>query len=148
MGTASMNPMATRSRPLPTRRLDLTQVVSVMVVVATVAFGVWLIVSPLRMPPRIDLTINNATPFDVIVEAGAPDGEGRVMIGTAERGREVRFEDKVDLGVEWEFSFRYGGVDGGVLQVSRSELETSGWRITVPLYVGDALAEGGLGPAA
>lgn len=143
-----MNPMATRSRPLPTRRVDLTQVVSVIVVAATAAFGVWLIASPLRLPPRIDLTINNATPFDIIVEAGAADGQGMVMIGTAERGREVRFEDKVDQGDEWEFSFRYAGVDGGVLRVSRSELESSGWRITVPRHVGDALAEAGLGPTA
>lgn len=148
MGTASMNPMATRSRPLPTRRLDVTQVVSVLVVAATSLFGSWLIVGPLRLPSRVDLSIDNATPFDLVVEAGAPGGSGTVIIGTAERGSEVSFEDKIDQGDEWEFSFRYAGVDGGIVRMTRAELEAAGWRVSVPREVGDALVEAGLGPTA
>lgn len=143
-----VNRTATRPRRAPASRPDLTEALSVLVVAATAAVAVWLVVGPLQLPERVDVTVDNDTPFDLVVEAGTPDGAGSVVLGTAGRGREIAFRDKVDQGDEWVFSFSYGGVDAGAVQLGRAELESSGWRVTVPRRVADVLVDAGLGPTA
>jgi hypothetical protein len=45
------------------------------------------------------------------------------------------------------FRFRYAGVDGGEVVVSRNDLEGSRWRVRVPEEVGTRLTQAGLGPS-
>lgn len=143
-----MSSTATRSRPASTRRLDPARAVPFIVMVATTGAGLWLVVGPLRLPSRVDLTVENRTPFDLVVAAGAADGDGVVVVGTVGRAQQVTLRDKVDQGDDWVFTFRYGGVDGGDLRVGRDELEAAGWRVVVPDRVGDVLLDAGLEPTA
>jgi hypothetical protein len=53
----------------------------------------------------------------------------------------------IDQGEQWVFRFTYGGVDGGELVVPRTELEASGWKVTVPQQFAERMRAAGVGPS-
>ena len=53
-----------------------------------------------------------------------------------------------DQGARWRFRFSYGGTFAGELTLTRAQLQLDGWRVTIPVEVGQRLAEAGLPPTA
>lgn len=100
----------------------------------------------LSLPPTVDrLTISNPTVYDIHVAVGDGDGSWMPVI-TVGHGNTATTADVIDQGDVWEFRFRGQGRAGGELTISRDDLETAGWRLTIPAEVGEQLAELGAPP--
>ena len=93
-------------------------------------------------PPIVErVTINNNTGYDLDVQLSGPDGEGWLPAGIVEAGSERTSEQVVDQGEVWTFRFLHWGDNVGELSISRSELESNGWQVAVPLEVEERLRE-------
>jgi hypothetical protein len=105
-----------------------------------------LIVAPSLAPASLvaRLAIDNPTAFDINVDVAGGEGGGWFPLGTIDRETESVLEEVVDPGSTWVFRFSYGGVDGGELAVSRSELRGAGWQLAVPPGVSERLTAAGL----
>lgn len=94
--------------------------------------------------PRI--TFENPTDYALSIEVRPGDDPAWTSAGSvAQRSTEV-VEEVVDQGDIWVFRFDSQGRAGGELQVTRAELEQSGWRVEVPHEVGARLAQQGAPP--
>jgi hypothetical protein len=141
-----MSPVITPRRQAPTRNIRPALGVAFLlaVFVAAEAFALWQI----RTPGFVDqVTIENPDVHDVEVDVGDADRKRWLGLGTAAREASRTFESVIDPGDTWVFRFRYGGVDGGEVVVSRDDLESNGWRVRVPAEVGARLTQAGLGPS-
>ncbi|MGH8972511.1 MAG: hypothetical protein ACRD0C_04840 [Acidimicrobiia bacterium] len=104
----------------------------------------WAVRTP-GFPDR--LTVENPGTHNVEVDVGDAERDRWLGLGTATRKASRTFESVIDQGDIWVFRFRYGGVDGGEVVVSRDDLEGNGWRVRVPEQVGTRLTQAGLGPS-
>jgi hypothetical protein len=141
-----MSPVITRPRPASarsiTRTLGLAFVLAVFVSGET--FALWAI----RTPGFLDrVTIENPDVHNLEIEVGDADRDRWLGLGTATREASRTFQSVIDQGDTWVFHFRYGGVDGGEVVVSRDDLRGSRWRVRVPEEVGARLTQAGLGPS-
>lgn len=141
-----MTPVATRPRSStpPTVLAGLA-----LVAVATV--GVLFVVLRLSSdePSFVGrVTIVNPHVYKVNVEVKGPEGARWTELGTVRRETDKAIEEVADQGSLWVFRFSYGGEQGGEIAVSRTALETSGWRVTVPPEVGERFRQAGLQPSA
>jgi hypothetical protein len=127
----------TRSRPSradrPARSLGRyvrADAAAIIIAIAAVLV-VGLIV--LAEPGRVgQLSVTNASEYDIGIEITS--GEGGTWLPFAVIGqRSTReFQDVLDQGNTWVFSFRSQGRDGGEMTMSRADLAAAGWKITVP----------------
>jgi len=125
-----MNPVASKPRtsPVHSRGDRLT----VILAIATGAALFMAMASALRPPPHVHrIDISNPHEWNVEVGLTRPIRNGALPIGRVERNRTESFWEVLDQGDTWSFQFTYGGVDGGRLLVSRSDLQRSRWKITV-----------------
>ena len=107
-----------------------------------------LVSSGSRLPAYVDdITVVNPHQWDVGVEVTGAEREGWLVMGTVDRGASHDFEHVIDQGAQWVFRFTYGGVDGGELVVPRSELETSGWKVSVPEQFAQRMRAAGMSPS-
>ena len=108
-------------------------VAAVLLALVTIALAV-----ALRGAGYVNLSITNASEFDILVEARSTHpgwmGVGYVAPKSTEEIREV-----ADQGPVWIFRFTAQGVVGGELQLSRRALEANEWRVSVPKEVIDQL---------
>ncbi len=125
--------------------------------VAAVVAWTTLVLSPLLLVSGLtagepsfvpEVTVDNPLVYKVNVDVKPADGDGWSSLGTVRRETSKTVEQVVDQGPTWTFRFTYGGEPGGEMTVSRSELRTGGWRVTVPPEVGDRLRQAGLRPSA
>lgn len=94
------------------------------------------------------LTVDNPTVYQVNVDV-SPSGDGDWLdLGSVGRERTKTIEQVGDQGPQWVFRFSYGGVDGGRVTLSRTELTASHWTVKVPSEVGERLRTAGLQPSA
>src|SRR4051794_12940071 len=99
-----------------------------------VCFAVVIVVVLLRARPPAtvhEITVRNPHRWDAHI-AVSSDGTGVLGLGTVGRQRTSAFQDVIDHGRRWVFSFQYGGVDGGTLVLTRTQLDRTDWAITVP----------------
>jgi hypothetical protein len=102
----------------------------------------------LSLPPRIDrITITNPTVYDISVAVSDGDGEDWVSVLTVGHDGTDSRTNVIDQGDTWQFHFRGQGRDGGELTVTRPELVASDWQLTIPVEVGERLAELGAPPS-
>lgn len=94
---------------------------------------------------RITFVNNGAFPAEVAV-SGSPDS-GWVGIGVALDNERTVFEEVLDQGEGWVFRFDYVGKHQVELEISRSELEESGWTVEVPPEFDAKLRELGYSPS-
>jgi hypothetical protein len=104
--------------PVRARRYTLPAIVAIVLVVAG-AFLLGRSVEPAHFVDRV--TVVNGTAFSVDVDVA--DGDSTVSLGTAPAGETEAFHDVVDQGSTWVFRFRYAGLAGGELHLTRAELE-------------------------
>jgi hypothetical protein len=122
--------------------LGLAFVLAVFVAVET--FAVWAV----RAPGSLDrVTIENPNVHNLEIDVGDADRDRWLGLGTATREASRTFESVIDQGDTWVFRFRYGGIDGGQVVVSRDDLKSNRWRVLVPEEVGTRLTQAGLGPS-
>jgi hypothetical protein len=141
-----MNPVLTRP---PSSSARLARIGAVIVVSA---IGVAALIAVTRMVQSdvsyVRLTIENPSPYLVIVEVAGASRDGWLDLAAVDRGRTRVVEEVHDQGHEWVFRFSYGGVQAGELVMRRDQLVNDGWKITVPTEVADRLREAGLSESA
>ncbi|HEV2070539.1 MAG TPA: hypothetical protein VGR26_12160 [Acidimicrobiales bacterium] len=144
-----MNPsVVSRPRPQPIphakRRDEL-----LYIALALALLGLVTLVSPtLELPPVIpELTVENSHQWNVSVTITDADREASLAVGALGRETTQTFLKIIDQGERWIFSFRYGGIDGGELVLSRTELEEAGWQITVPEEFAIRMRTAGFSPS-
>ena len=94
----------------------------------------------LRGAPKVpQVEVLNRSDLLVDVDVSGASREGWLEVATARPGTVTTTRDVVDQGDTWYFRFRWAGIDGGELRMSRAELEDAGWRISVPDRVVAAL---------
>ena len=120
-------------------------VAAAVVVVAVLAMA---LVARLSSGPSTvrPLTIENPTAYALDVEVRAAADSAWTSAGFVPQRSTAVVEEVVDQGAVWVFRFDSQGRSGGELQMTRSELEDAGWRVTVPADVGKRLAESGAPP--
>ena len=122
----------------------MTFAVAGAAVLAMVAF----LLAEARTPSYVAaLTVVNPHQWDVGVEVTGAQRDGWLGMGTVDRTASHGFAQVIDQGKHWVFRFSYAGVDGGELVVPRSELEASGWKVTVPEHFAERMRAAGVGPS-
>lgn len=139
-----MSPVLTRPRPqaAPAR---LGREIALLAAAGLVALAVILGASAaVEGPSYIDrLTIHNATPYAVEIDVASGLGGARLDLGPVSPGERHDFSTVVDHGDRWVVRVSSAGIDGGQLEVSRSELERRGWVVTLSDAVSARLAANG-----
>lgn len=140
--------VVSRPRPQPVpqakRRDELLYIAVALAVVGLVT----LIAPALELPPVVpELTVENPHQWNVSVTVTDADRDASLAVGALARETTQTFLTTVDQGELWIFSFRYGAVDGGVLELSRAELEEAGWEITVPDEFAARMRTAGFAPS-
>ncbi len=90
------------------------------------------------------IEIVNPTEYDLLVDVRSREDGPRLRLGIANHGTESLMEQVVDLGENWIFAFNYLGEEVGSAKITRSELESAGWRVVIPEEVGAKLREQGV----
>lgn len=141
-----MSPVITRPRPAPAR--NITRVLGLAFVLAAFVAAETFALLATRTPAFLDqVTIENPDVHNLEIDVGDTDRDGWLGLGTATRGASRTFQSVIDQGDTWVFRFRYAGVDGGEVVMSRDDLRGSRWRVRVPEKVGVRLTQAGLGPS-
>ena len=136
-----------RPQPIPQakRRDELLYVTLALALVGLVA----LIAPALELPPVVpELTVENPHQWNVTVTITDADRDALLAVGALGRESTQTFLKIIDQGERWIFSFRYGGIDGGELVLSRTQLEEAGWRIKVPDEFAVRMRTAGVRPSA
>jgi hypothetical protein len=107
------------------------------------AFVAGLSSGPATVPP---ITFENPTDYALAIEVRPAGDPAWTSAGSIPQESTGVVEEVVDQGDVWVFRFDSQGRSGGELQLTRSELEDSGWRVAIPPEVGKRLAESGAPP--
>ena len=94
--------------------------------------------------PRI--TFENPTVYRLDIEVRPGTGGGWTSAGSVRQKSTAEVTEVIDQGDVWVFRFDSQGASGGELRLSRTELEASGWRVSIPAEVGERLAGAGAPP--
>ncbi len=141
-----MSPTDVTTRPTPVRRrapLIALIVVAVLVAAGLIELASAAIATP-RFVPRV--TFVNDTPYGVDVDLRNSDRGGVVLLGRALPEQRTAKHEVYDGGDRWIFGFTRGGVVAGAVEMSRDDLDHTGWRVTVPASVEQRLTDAGQPP--
>jgi hypothetical protein len=92
------------------------------------------------------ITFENPTNYALDIEVSSGPGSGWTSAGSVRQKSTAEVTEVIDQGDVWLFRFDSQGASGGELQLSRTELEASGWRVSIPAEVGNRLAGAGAPP--
>ena len=136
------------SRPRPAGSRKSWSLLSVAMAGTAVVAVLALVSSGSRLPSYVDdITVVTPHQWDVVVDVTGTEREGWLVMGTVDRGSSHAFEHVIDQGQQWVFRFSYGGVDGGELVLPRTELETGGWKVSVPEQFAERMRAAGMSPS-
>lgn len=91
------------------------------------------------------IVIDNPTAFAANVEIAGAARTGWLGLATASAHDERVVEQVYDQGPTWVFRFGYAGYEEDI-ELSRTDLARSGWRVEVPESFATALRERGVPP--
>lgn len=94
--------------------------------------------------PRV--TFENPTAYALDIEVSPGTGTGWTSAGSVRQETTADVHEVIDQGDVWLFRFHSQGASGGELRLTRSELEASGWTVTIPAGVGQRLSDAGAPP--
>lgn len=114
-----------------------------LIVLGLVLAAVVPIARLVELPSSVDrITVTNPAVYDIRIEVTGND-DGWMAVGMAGRDATSTFDEIMDQGEVWIFRFSAQGEEGGLLRVSRQQLEGDGWRLAIPETVGRTLGERG-----
>lgn len=119
----------------------------VLTIVAVVAGAALIAGASVMMadPERVDITIENPTPYRVHVEVRPAEGGGRLGLGAVSPGTSMTFPRVIDQGERWLFEYSSGRVDSPPVEMSREAL-TNG-AVVIPDSFEEQLRDAGLLPS-
>ena len=143
-----MNP-PTAVRPDTTKpahhRLGIA--VAVVIVGLAAAVGLTSLVGLSSGPKTVArITFENPTAYALDIEVSSGSAGGWTSAGSVRQKSTAEVAEVIDQGDVWVFRFDSQGASGGELRLSRTELEASGWRVSIPAEVGARLAGAGAPP--
>lgn len=92
------------------------------------------------------ITFENPTAYALDIEVSSGAAGGWTSAGSVRQRSTGEVSEVIDQGDVWVFRFDSQGASGGQLQLSRTELEAAGWRVSIPAEVGARLATAGAPP--
>lgn len=92
------------------------------------------------------ITFENPTAYALDIEVSSGAAGGWTSAGSVRQKSTAEVSEVIDQGDVWVFRFDSQGASGGELRLSRTELEASGWRVSVPPEVGARLTAAGAPP--
>ena len=92
------------------------------------------------------ITFQNPTVYALDIEVSPGTAGGWTSAGSVRQKSTAEVTEVIDQGDVWVFRFDSQGASGGELRLSRTELEASGWRVSIPAEVGERLAGAGAPP--
>ena len=92
------------------------------------------------------ITFENPTVYALDIEVSSGAASGWTSAGSVRQKSTAEVTEIIDQGEVWVFRFDSQGASGGELRLSRTELEASGWRVSIPAEVGARLAAAGAPP--
>jgi hypothetical protein len=127
------------------RRLGIA--VATVAVGMAAAIGLTSLVSLSSGPKTVArITFENPTAYALDIEVSSGAAGGWTSAGSVRQNSTAEVSEVIDQGDVWVFRFDSQGHSGGELRLSRPELETSGWRVSIPAEVGARLASAGAPP--
>ena len=127
------------------RRLGIA-VVAVVLGLA-VAIGLTFLVGLSSGPKTVArITFENPTAYALDIEVSSGREGGWTSAGSVRQKSTAEVSEVIDQGEVWVFRFDSQGHSGGELRLSRSELEASGWRVSIPDEVSARLTRAGAPP--
>ena len=140
-------PTAVRPDPSTRTRRHLGIAVAAVVVGLATAIGLTFLVGLSSGPTTIPrITFENPTVYALDIEVSSGAAGGWTSAGSVRQKSTSEVTEVIDQGDTWVFRFDSQGASGGELRLSRTELEASGWRVSIPAEVGTRLAEAGAPP--
>jgi hypothetical protein len=138
-----VNDTLTISRPaLGARRPDLVPALLITVVTVVVLA---LVSTTLRTPDMVSLTVSNPSSWRAEVSVRGAGDTDWTDAGAVSRDGELTFLRLPDQGADWVVRFTYAD-ESSTVEVTRDELEASGWVVEVPPSFGAALEAAGVAP--
>lgn len=139
-----MPPTLARPRIAPPKHIGGSLLVSAGV--AVVVLTAVALLPGMQLPRFVRrVTVANPTAYGVEVDVTNPQHDGWLVLGGFPPASSRVLNQVLDQGRNWVFRFTYGGDDVGQIALSRSELERTNWRVTIPAELGDRLAAAGYG---
>lgn len=92
-----------------------------------------------------EVVIDNPTAFTAEVDVNDESRSGWLDLTTVEAGSERTVREVIDQGSTWIIRFSYSDYEEEI-ELSRAELERSGWRVQVPDSFAGALRDRGFLP--
>lgn len=133
------------ARRLRRRSLGLSVVAALLGLAAVV--GITYLVGLSAGPHTVPLIVfENPTSYALDIEVSSGPGHGWTSAGSVRQRSTGEVSEVIDQGDVWLFRFDSQGASGGELRLSRTELQASGWRVTIPDEVGARLAGAGAPP--
>ena len=127
------------------RRLGIALAAAVVGLAA--AIGLTSIVGLSSGPKTVArITFENPTDYALDIEVSSGTAGGWTSAGSVRQKSTAEVSEVIDQGDVWVFRFDSQGESGGELRLSRTELEASGWRVSIPAEVGARLARAGAPP--
>jgi hypothetical protein len=94
----------------------------------------------------VTLTIENATPYAVTVDASDAGHDGWTSVAIVGPHATTVAQDVIDEGSTWTFCFAGQGRPGGTVTPTHDKLVQVGWRLRIPGAVGRQLELEGAPP--
>jgi len=121
--------------------------VAVVVVGLAVVIGLTTLVGLSSGPKTVArITFENPTAYALDIEVSSGAAGGWTSAGSVRQKSTAEVSEVIDQGDDWVFRFDSQGASGGELRLSRTELEASGWRVSIPPEVGARLTAAGAPP--
>ena len=98
-------------------------------------------VSSVLVPPSSvsQITVRNPTRYDLSIEVAGGEADGWMALGSARRDTTTTFREVLDQGDMWVVQLSAQGEDGGIVRISKADLERANWQIDIPASVSDTL---------
>ena len=140
-------PTVVRPDPSTRTRRHLGIAVAAVVVGLAAAIGLTFLVGLSSGPTTIPrIVFENPTVYALDIEVSSGAAGGWTSAGSVRQKSAAEVTEVIDQGDTWVFRFDSQGASGGELRLSRTELEASGWRVSIPVEVGTRLADAGAPP--
>lgn len=143
-----MTPPTTLRPDAPGRsRRAVTVAAAAIAVGLAVAVALTFLVGLSESPATVArITFVNPTPYSLDVSVAPGPESASSPVGFVPKQSTAVMEEVPDQGDVWTFRFDGQGESGGEVRLTRGQLQSQGWRVEIPVEVGQRLADAGAPP--